>query len=78
MNIDYIAKKQVKNKRFYKIINSSFSIVGISNEMISKALEIENNDFEDTLQYLSAKVLIVNMLLQMTKVSINRYKNSIK
>lgn len=23
--------------------------------MISKALEIENNDFEDTLQYLSAK-----------------------
>ncbi|MCT7506226.1 PIN domain-containing protein [Aliarcobacter cryaerophilus] len=56
LNIDYIAKKQVKNiKDFIKIINSSFSIVGISNEMISKALEIENNDFEDTLQYFGAK-----------------------
>ena len=73
MNIDY-NQKQVKNKDFIKLINSSFSIVGISNEMISKALEIENNDFEDTetLQYLSAKVLIVNMLLQMTKVSIKQ------
>ena len=41
LNIDYIAKKQVKNiKDFIKLINSSFSIVGISNEMISKALEI--------------------------------------
>jgi len=29
----------------------------IFNEMISKALEIENNDLEDTLQYLSAKDL---------------------
>ena len=43
--------------------------------MISKALEIENNDFEDTLQYLSAKVLIVNMLLQNDK---SFYKADIK
>ena len=56
LNIDYVAKKQVKNiKNFIKLINSSFSIAGISNEIISKTLEIENNDFEDTLQYLSAK-----------------------
>lgn len=58
LNIDYVAKKQVKDiKEFIKLINASFSVVGISNEMISKALEIENNDLEDTLQYLSAKDL---------------------
>jgi len=58
LNIDYIAKKQVKDiKEFIKLINTSFSVVGVSNEMISKALEIQNNDFEDTLQYLGAKDL---------------------
>ncbi|MCK9491182.1 MAG: PIN domain-containing protein [Sulfurimonas sp.] len=56
LNIDYVAKKQVENiKEFIKLINDNFSVVGASNELISKALEIENNDFEDTLQYLSAK-----------------------
>jgi len=56
LHIDYVAKKQVKNiKDFIKLVNASFSVVGVSNEMISKALEIENNDLEDTLQYLSAK-----------------------
>jgi predicted nucleic acid-binding protein len=58
LNIDYVAKKQVKNiKEFIQLINTNFSIVGVTNEMISKALDIENNDFEDTLQYLSAKDL---------------------
>lgn len=56
LNIDYIAKKQVKDiKEFIKLINTSFSVVGANNEMISKALDIENSDFEDVLQYLSAK-----------------------
>ncbi len=56
LNIDYIAKKQVKNiKEFIKLVNSNFSVTGVSNEMIAKALEIENSDFEDTLQYLAAK-----------------------
>lgn len=58
LNIDYIAKKQVKNiKEFIKLINANFSIVSVSNEIISKALDIKNNDLEDTLQYLSAKNL---------------------
>jgi predicted nucleic acid-binding protein len=56
LNIDYIAKKQVKDiKEFIKLINTSFTVVGANNEMISKALDIENSDFEDVLQYLSAK-----------------------
>jgi len=56
LNIDYIAKKQVKDiKEFIQLINKNFSVGGVSNEMILQALEIQNNDFEDTLQYLSAK-----------------------
>lgn len=56
LNIDYVAKKQVKDvKEFIQLVNTSFSVVGISNEMISKALKIKNNDLEDTLQYISAK-----------------------
>lgn len=56
LNIDYVAKKQVKDlKEFIQIINNNFSVGGVSNEMISQALEIPSNDFEDTLQYLSAK-----------------------
>jgi predicted nucleic acid-binding protein len=56
LNIDYVAKKQVQNiKEFIKLINANFSVIGVSNEMISKALEIEHNDLEDILQYLSAK-----------------------
>ncbi|MDQ1244498.1 MAG: hypothetical protein QG565_838, partial [Campylobacterota bacterium] len=58
LNIDYIAKKQVKDiKEFIRLLNANFSVVGVSNEMISEALEIQNSDFEDTLQYLSAKNL---------------------
>jgi predicted nucleic acid-binding protein len=56
LNIDYVAKKQVQNiKEFIKLINANFSVVGVSNEMIAKALEIEHNDLEDILQYLGAK-----------------------
>jgi len=56
LNIDYVANKQIKNiKEFIRLINTNFSVVGASNETISKALEIENSDFEDSLQYLSAK-----------------------
>ena len=58
LNIDYVAKKQVKDiKEFIQLLNSNFSVVGVSNEIIAKALEIKNSDFEDTLQYLSAKDL---------------------
>ena len=56
VNIDYIAKKQIKDiKDFIRIVNANFSVTGVSNEMILQALEIKNSDFEDTLQYLSAK-----------------------
>ncbi len=56
LNIDYIAKKQVKDIRdFLKIVNTLFHVVEASNEMIKDALEIKNNDLEDNLQYICAK-----------------------
>jgi len=56
LNIDYIAKKQVKDIReFLTVINKNFIISGATNEHIKNALNIENNDLEDNLQYLSAK-----------------------
>ena len=56
LNIDYIANKQVKDVReFLKLVNKHFEVVGASNEMIEKALTIDNKDLEDNLQYLSAK-----------------------
>jgi predicted nucleic acid-binding protein len=55
LNIDYIANKQAKDvKEFLRLVNKHFEIVGISNEMIERALKIDNNDLEDNLQYLSA------------------------
>lgn len=76
LNIDYIAKKQVKNiKEFITLINTSFSVVGVSNKMISKALEIENNDFENTLQYLSARSFGSDCIITNDK---NFYKEEIE
>ena len=56
LNIDYIAKKQVTDvKKFLKLINKQFEVVGATNEMIENALEIDNADLEDNLQYIAAK-----------------------
>jgi predicted nucleic acid-binding protein len=56
LNIDYIAKKQIKDIRdFLTIVNSNFQILGSSNEQIAKALMLKNNDLEYNLQYTLAK-----------------------
>jgi len=56
LNIDYIAKKQVKDVReFIGVINKSFSVFGADNNSFTKALQIDNNDLEDNLQYICAK-----------------------
>ncbi len=56
LNIDYVAKKQVKEiKDFLVLINSLFEVVGASNKTIKEALAIPNNDLKDNLQYVCAK-----------------------
>lgn len=55
INIDYISKKVNSNITAYlKSIEKSFKIVGADNNIINKALEIDNNDLEDNIQYLLA------------------------
>ncbi|MBN2896482.1 MAG: PIN domain-containing protein [Campylobacterales bacterium] len=56
LNIDYVAKKQVKNiKDFLTLVNDNFQVVGSTNEQIAKALSLKNSDLEDNLQYILAK-----------------------
>jgi predicted nucleic acid-binding protein len=55
LNIDYVAKKQTKDIRsFLHLINENFEIVGATNSQIKQALDLENSDLEDNLQYISA------------------------
>ncbi len=55
LNIDYIANKQIQDvKEFLNLINIKFEIIGASNNMIEKALKIDNKDLEDNLQYIAA------------------------
>ena len=64
LNIDYIAKKQIKDiKDFLKLINKQFEVVGATNAMIEDALEIDNNDLEDNLQYIVAKHLDCELII---------------
>lgn len=56
LNIDYVAKKQVKDIRdFLTLVNKNFQVLGCCNEQITKALMLKNNDLEDNLQYTLAK-----------------------
>ena len=64
LNIDYIAKKQVQDLReFLLLINELFEIVGASNSTIKKALQIQNNDLEDNLQYTCAENLKCDLIV---------------
>ena len=76
LNIDYVAKKQVKDIReFIQLVNKCFSVNCVSNEMILEALKIQNDDLEDTLQYLSAKKSGCDCIITNDK---NFYKSDIK
>ena len=56
LNIDYVAKKQMKNiQAFIQLLNDTFTIVGADNAVIEEALVLENSDFEDSVQYIVAK-----------------------
>ena len=56
LNIDYIAKKQKNDVNdFLMTVNRLIKVIGASNDMIEKALKIDNSDLEDNLQYVCAK-----------------------
>lgn len=56
LNIDYVAKKQVKDIRnFLMAINSIVMVIGADNQTIKEALDMQNNGLEDNMQYIGAK-----------------------
>ena len=56
LNIDYIAKKQVKDVRqLLAAINDIMIVQGADNKSFRDALDIKNNDLEDDVQYIIAK-----------------------
>lgn len=68
LNIDYIAKKQVKEIRdFLGFINSLFEIIGADNKIVEEALNIENSDLEDNLQYILAKKYDCDLIISNDK-----------
>ncbi len=74
LNIDYVAKKQMKNiQPFIQLLNDTFTIVGANNAIIEEALSLENSDFEDSVQYIVAKTLVCDVIVTNDK---NFVKNS--
>jgi predicted nucleic acid-binding protein len=64
LNIDYVAKKQVKEIRaFLNELNKLLTVVGADNSIFSKALELNHNDLEDNVQYISAKISDCELIL---------------
>ena len=64
LNIEYVAKKQVSDIRsFIALVAQNFVLCGVTNEMVARALKIDNSDFEDTIQYLSAKDTHCDMII---------------
>jgi predicted nucleic acid-binding protein len=52
INIDYVAKKQISDIReFLEYINDNFTVLGANNSSFKNALNIDNKDLEDNLQY---------------------------
>ncbi len=76
LNIDYVAKKQIQNTdAFLFTVNQLFQVLGASNQTIEKALNIDNNDLEDNVQYVCAKKAGCKVIITNDK---NFYSESIK
>jgi len=56
INIDYISRKQQVNaKEFLKLLVQNCKVIGADNNLSIEALNLDNSDFEDSLQYVCAK-----------------------
>ncbi len=64
LNIDYVAKKQVKDIRtFLRLVNQTCEVVGASNRMMEEALQLPNRDVEDNLQFVCAQQSVCDVIL---------------
>ena len=64
LNIDYIAQKQSRNVRqFLYFIEQNFVVLGAENRDILTALELDNDDLEDNVQFVLAKKSSCNLII---------------
>ena len=76
LNIDYIASKQATNVYdFLKLLNDTFKIIGFDNKMFDLVLKIDNDDLEDSVQYICAKDSDCEIIITNDK---NFYRGKIK
>ena len=58
VNVAYIAKKGITRVRLYELLSdlrSNVHVVMVGEECVDSALQLKANDFEDAIQYFSAK-----------------------
>ena len=79
LNIDYVATKQIQNTdAFLFTVNQLFQVLGASNKTIEKALNIDNNDLEDNVQYVCAKEAKCEVIITNDKNFYHDVHNSIE
>lgn len=70
-NIAYILKKEFKNHKIvHDLIKTIFKILTalpVTEEIILKSMQTEFNDFEDSIQYITAKQNGINLLITRNK-----------
>ena len=68
LNINYVAKKQLqKIRQFLRFIENNFVIIGADNNDMLKALELDNYDLEDNLQYVLANKSACDLIISNDK-----------
>ena len=68
LNIDYIARKQSRNVRqFLYFVEQSFVVLGAENRDILAALELDNDDLEDNVQFVLAKKSSCSLIISNDK-----------
>jgi predicted nucleic acid-binding protein len=68
LNIDYIARKQSCNVRqFLYFVEQNFNVLGTENKDILAALDLDNDDLEDNVQFVLAKKSCCNLIISNDK-----------
>lgn len=69
-NIAYIARKRMNLDQLYEIFEvlcAFLHITGIGGQAVRKAVQMKEKDFEDVLQYLSAKQAVADCIITRNK-----------
>lgn len=69
-NIAYIARKRMSLNQLYEIFETLYAflhVTGIGEQAVHEAIRLKEKDFEDALQYFSAKQACVDCIITRNK-----------